>query len=111
MATKWTNGKRTITGCWWYNWASDHFVICLNSRDHITGQLRQFIHCGETPEWGNWKLVDQETVFMINLAVQFFDLSNPGTGNTLGYVDLIFGIFSLCAIALMIWQTCRNKEG
>lgn len=51
----WSNGKRTITGWWKYNWASDSFVIDLDSTDRITGERRSMIIKGDHPEWGNWK--------------------------------------------------------
>lgn len=52
----WINGKRTITGKWIYDWASDSFSIYLNSRDSITGEYRRMRIKGDSPEWGNWKL-------------------------------------------------------
>lgn len=56
MAT-WTNGKRKLTGLWEYIWHSDSFLISLDSRDRITGEQRVFRVHGDTPEWGNWRLV------------------------------------------------------
>ena len=53
----WKNGKKKVKGSWYYNWAGDFFVITLDSRDPITGQPRQFLVYGESPEWGNWKRV------------------------------------------------------
>lgn len=53
----WRNGKRVISGSWIYSWASDTFAIFLDSRDRVTGMPRVLRVHGETPEWGNWKLV------------------------------------------------------
>lgn len=53
----WTNGKRSITGWWIYQWAAQRFYIELDSRDRITGQPRSFVTDNDTPEWGRWKLV------------------------------------------------------
>lgn len=36
------------------------FRIWLNSRDRITGEDRILSVTGDTPEWGNWKLVEEE---------------------------------------------------
>lgn len=55
----WQNGKRTITGWWSYHWATDTFNIVLNNVDRVTGFQKMFTVHGETPEWGNWKLVDK----------------------------------------------------
>ena len=52
----WVNGKKVVTGCWTYNWASDRFQIVLNVRDGITGGKKRFVVVGDSPEWGNWKL-------------------------------------------------------
>ncbi len=52
----WTNGKRTVTGRWIYVWASQRFVIWLDSRDRVTGANRRIVTANDTPEWGNWKL-------------------------------------------------------
>lgn len=53
----WKRGKQTVKGVWRYVWASDRFVIELDSTDRITGQRREIVvYGGETPEWGNWKL-------------------------------------------------------
>jgi len=57
---KWINGKKTLTGQWSYNWASDSFYISLNSKDRITGENRSFRVTGDKPEWGNWKLVKEQ---------------------------------------------------
>lgn len=56
----WTNGKRSLKGTYSYNWASDYFLIELESRDRITGRLRVFRVRGDKPEWGNWKLLTPE---------------------------------------------------
>lgn len=53
----WTNGKRQLTGVWEYRWASDRFLVRLDSRDRIVGSPREMILAGEHPEWGNWKLL------------------------------------------------------
>jgi hypothetical protein len=50
----WTNGKRTITGVWNYHWPSDRFIVELKAG-------RRKVIAGEHPEWGNWKLVRQES--------------------------------------------------
>ena len=55
----WTNGKRRVTGYWQYHWASDRFVITLDTRDRITGRPKVVIASGDAPEWGNWKLERQ----------------------------------------------------
>lgn len=52
----WVNGKRRITGSWWYAWGADRFHIRLDSRDRITGTDRRLTVSGDTPEWGNWTL-------------------------------------------------------
>lgn len=52
----WRNGKRTVTGCWFYDETGDTFVVELDSYDRITGTLRRKIVYGDSPEWGNWKL-------------------------------------------------------
>jgi hypothetical protein len=49
---KWTNGKKTISGWYIYNWGSDRFVTQVNR-----GKRR--IVYGDRPEWGNWKLVKE----------------------------------------------------
>jgi hypothetical protein len=55
--TTWTNGKRTVKGCWNYYWASDCFVVTLFQRDRTTGASEKtFRVYGDTPEWGNWKM-------------------------------------------------------
>jgi hypothetical protein len=55
-AATWRNGRRSLSGHWSYSWARDQFVIVLG-RDRISGQPRSFIVTGDTPEWGNWRLV------------------------------------------------------
>lgn len=62
MKTKatWTNGKRTVKGCWHYNWSAGRFVIELGL-DPITGEKRRIFVQGEVPEWGNWKRVKSNT--------------------------------------------------
>lgn len=53
----WSNGKRRLTGSYDYIWASDTFVIELDSRDRLTGRRRRFsVVGGDHPEWGRWKL-------------------------------------------------------
>lgn len=58
----WSNGKRTLTGRWRYEWARDRFIIHLDSIDKITGQHRQVVTYNDTPEWGKWKRVPKETI-------------------------------------------------
>lgn len=56
----WTNGKRSITGAWAYQWASNKFLIELDSVDRVTGRIRRFELVGdERPEWGNWRLASR----------------------------------------------------
>ena len=62
MKATWKNGKRTVTGFWSYDWASDRFTVILDSRDRITGQQKQFLVAGSRPEWGNWRLVRDSCV-------------------------------------------------
>jgi predicted alpha-1,6-mannanase (GH76 family) len=57
---KWRNGKREITGRWEYLWAAQRFVIVLDATDRTTGQQKRFVVSGDTPEWGNWRLVKEE---------------------------------------------------
>jgi hypothetical protein len=52
----WTNGKRTITGTWEYINFSRQFHFVLDSRDPVTGLIREFWIKADSPEWGNWKL-------------------------------------------------------
>lgn len=56
---KWVNKRRIVTGYWNYVWSADMFVIVLNSTDRLTGMQRVLHVHGDTPEWGNWKLVRQ----------------------------------------------------
>lgn len=51
----WTNGKRSVTGCWEWVWSAQRFVIVLDSRDRMTGEQRRIVTSNDTPEWGNWK--------------------------------------------------------
>lgn len=55
----WSNGKETVTGYWRYNWASDTFTIQLDSNDPVTGRPRIFRTHNDTPEWGDWKRVEE----------------------------------------------------
>lgn len=57
---RWTNGKTTISGRWYYDWSSDKYFIRLDTKDPVTDKNRRVISGGETPEWGNWKLIDGE---------------------------------------------------
>lgn len=52
----WTDGVRELTGRWRYNWASNRFLIVLDSKDRITGDHRRLVVAGDKPEWGKWKL-------------------------------------------------------
>jgi hypothetical protein len=52
----WRNGKRMVTGRWWWDGAAQRFRIELNSVDRITGENRRISVAGEHPEWGKWKL-------------------------------------------------------
>jgi hypothetical protein len=52
----WKNGRRTMRGRYEYHWASNRFVIELESRDRITGANRRMVIAGDKPEWGNWRL-------------------------------------------------------
>lgn len=54
----WVNGKRRVTGSWFYNWNADRFVIILYRNDRVTGQCRRIVVAGDKPEWGNWRLHD-----------------------------------------------------
>lgn len=56
----WQNGKKKVKGSWSYVWASDCFVIRLDSYDPITGEPRIFRVYDDHPEWGNWKRVVQD---------------------------------------------------
>jgi len=56
----WLNGKQKQTGEWKYFWGSDKFIIWLDSVDRITGRQRQVEVHGEKPEWGNWKLQNDD---------------------------------------------------
>jgi hypothetical protein len=53
----WRNGKKKVTGWWRYRWAAERFDIVLDSIDPITGTSRTLCVSGDSPEWGNWKLV------------------------------------------------------
>lgn len=57
---KWKNGKRIITGLWEYVWSSDRFYVILDSKDRITGENKKVVVTGDTPEWGNWRLIRDE---------------------------------------------------
>lgn len=57
---RWSNGKRTLTGSWAYVWSRDMFVIHLNSKDPITGRKRNIETFNDTPEWGKWRLIEDE---------------------------------------------------
>ncbi len=53
----WEKGKRTIKGCWRYNWAANNFTVTIYKRDPITGDSkRTFRVYDDTPEWNGWKL-------------------------------------------------------
>ena len=52
----WKKGKKKIHGHYKYRWASDKFVIYLDSKDPITGLYRVFDVYGEKPEWNDWEL-------------------------------------------------------
>jgi len=54
---KWTNGKRTITGEYRYNWNSNCFTIILDKKNRYTGERERFTIHEDEPEWDNWKLV------------------------------------------------------
>lgn len=54
----WVNGKKRITGAWLYNWASERFLIVLDSTDKVTGMRRRIVTDNDTPEWGNWRRVE-----------------------------------------------------
>ncbi len=56
----WKNGKKTLTGSWCYNRASDSFSIMLDSIDRTTGKKRCIEVTGDTPEWGNWIKTEKE---------------------------------------------------
>lgn len=51
----WINGKKRVRGLWEYRWASDSFLIVLDSKDSVTGRQRSMVVKGDSPEWGNWK--------------------------------------------------------
>ncbi len=53
----WKNGKRSVKGRWDYFDDSDEFIIILDTVDSITGRNKTLTVSGDTPEWGNWKLV------------------------------------------------------
>lgn len=57
----WAKGKRTITGCWEYYWPTDCFDIWLDKYDPATGMRKHVQVTGDTPEWGDWKLVVRAT--------------------------------------------------
>lgn len=51
---KWSNGKRTLSGWWEYNWQSDSFLIILEkTRGHSERRFRTY---NDSPEWGKYKL-------------------------------------------------------
>jgi hypothetical protein len=54
----WKNGNKKVTGKWTYDWASDQFIIFLDSVDPVTGASRKVVTGGDHPEWGNWKKVE-----------------------------------------------------
>lgn len=58
---KWKNYETgdILEGRWTYNWAADRFTILLDSFDEITGIRRKLIVSGEKPQWGKWRLVDE----------------------------------------------------
>lgn len=57
---KWTNGKRTVTGRWRWIWHKQRFRIILDVPSEVTSRQHDFLVAGETPEWGNWKLLESE---------------------------------------------------
>lgn len=72
-AAAWTNGKKTITGCWEYSGVFDKFDIWLDStgpdadnRLHVIVDAKSADDGSSArgPEWGPWKLVkpEQKTV-------------------------------------------------
>lgn len=57
----WVNGKKKLKGRWYYSWGPNKFWISLDSKDPITGEFRRFDVYGDSPEWGKWKLVRENT--------------------------------------------------
>ena len=55
---KWKNGKETISGRWMWSPHKQRFYIYLDSTDRVTERKREIVVSGDTPEWGNWKLID-----------------------------------------------------
>lgn len=53
----WKNGSRYLRGRWLYNPAANRFVIRLDKPDRVSGEQRTIYAYGDTPEWGNWKLL------------------------------------------------------
>ena len=55
----WTNGKKTITGSWTYSPEKEEYTIYLDRKN------RNIIHVNfpkTWPEWGNWKLVQNNSL-------------------------------------------------
>lgn len=68
MKARWRNIKTgmVISGSWRYLWVTDEFHICLDDIDEIIGRKRSFYVRGESPEWRDWKLQDDNEYIMID---------------------------------------------
>lgn len=54
----WSNGKKTVSGCWVWQWASQRFVTDFDVPLSAHGEKkRHWVTANETPEIGPWKLV------------------------------------------------------
>lgn len=60
MNATWKNTKtgKTITGQWVYRKSGDYFFISLDKKEPISGQNIEFRTYCDSPEWKNWKLLD-----------------------------------------------------
>lgn len=55
---QWTNGKRTVSGRWFYYRPGDFFSVELDQRDRTTGERTKIFRVyGDSPEWGKFRLV------------------------------------------------------
>lgn len=55
----WKNGRKKLTGRWYYCWAGDYFVVRLDPECSIRHKFlnSEFRVYDESPEFGRWKLV------------------------------------------------------
>lgn len=56
----WKKGNKKVTGGYSYNWAGDYFNITLDSKDVITGRIREFRIYGEEPNFNGFKLIEKD---------------------------------------------------